>query len=59
MSHEVWRNVGGGFTAFWLRRFATTASKWYISWFSQWASPGAPPTMLDSQIDHMYIYRDT
>ena len=46
-SPEVDRNVDGGLSAFKLRRFTTTASKWCISRFSQWASPGAPPIMLD------------
>jgi hypothetical protein len=51
-------NVDGELAAFLLRRSTTTASKWCISRFSEWASPGAPPIMPDYQIDHMYIYSD-
>jgi hypothetical protein len=56
MLRRVWRNVDGGLSAFKLRLFTTMASKWCMSSFSQWASPGAPPIMLNY---HLYIYRDT
>jgi len=62
MSLEVRWSVDGRLSAFQLRRFTTTPCKWCISKFHQWASPGAPPIMLDCHLrpdwSYVYIERD-
>ena len=47
MSREVWPNPDGRLSAFYLSDFTTTSSKWCISRFPQFVSPGASPIMLD------------